>query len=198
MSRDTSKYQGYPSVTEILALAGFSDLSMIPPHILEAARVRGVAVHSWIESATSDSLSVRWMSRPPLIEGYVSAWERWKVESGFVMEKAEQVVISDRWKFAGTYDALGILDGRWALVDYKAVCALYPSVGPQLAGYELALDLSEPVDRYALLLKPNGKYDQVRCKDRSDKNTFLAANIVAHWKLTHKLASLDEIRKADA
>lgn len=196
--RDTSQYHGYPSVTEILDLAGLVDLSMIPPRYLEAARVRAVAVHQWIEEATLDPARASWMSRPIPIQGYLTAWELWKVESGFIMENAEQVVISDRWKFAGMYDALGILDGRWALVDYKAVCTLMPSVGPQLAGYELALDLGEPVDRYALLLKPNGKYDQVRCKDRTDRNTFLAANIVAHWKLTNKLASLDEIRKEAA
>jgi hypothetical protein len=196
--RDTSKYHGYPSVTEVLDLAGMVDLSMIPTRYLEAARVRGTKVHHRIDRLSNDPASAAWETPDPVVVPYIEAWERWKVESGFVMEKAEQVVVSDRWKFAGTFDVLGIIDDRWALVDHKARYALTPEVGPQLAGYEIALDLGEPVDRYALLLKPNGKYDQVRCKDRTDRNTFLAANIVAHWKLSNKLASLDEIRKAAA
>lgn len=194
MPRPLSLYGGRISVTEILRDAGYQDFSMIPAHVLEKARVRGVAVHKWNEIETKAPETLEGVPLPDEIAPYVLAWRKWKLESSFEVESAESQVIDEFHDFGGTIDLLGKINGQPAIVDYKARYAITPEIGPQLAGYEVALGDPEPHLRFALLLRANGTYLFEPFTDRGDRDAFLSANYVAHWKLTHGIVSLKEIR----
>lgn len=196
MPRDTSKYEGLPSVTECIDLANYIDLSMIHFDVLEEARVRGSSAHDWIKLITNEPDTVRGVPVPELIAPYISAWEKWRVESGFEILNAEQVVVSKEHGFAGTYDIFGTINGRWALPDYKCRYGLTPEIGPQTAGYVLALDFEEPVLRFALMLRRDGSYRFEPMTNRLDRHAFISAVNVAHWQLNNGITSLDKIRRA--
>lgn len=206
MGRDVSKYvldgAPLPSVTEVLDLAALTDLSRIPFDVLEFARERGSAVHDWVELLTNHPDSVRGMEPPEFIAPYIAAWEKWRVESRFEIERAEEAVIHSVYRYAGTYDVLGRIGGVRALPDYKARYGMSPETGPQTAAYVDALrdmgviDKGEPVKRFTLLLRSDATYRFKEHTDRNDINVFRACVQVAHWKLSNRIESLEAKRRA--
>jgi hypothetical protein len=203
--RDVSKYfvEGEPvfSVTEALDQAGYVDLTRIPWLVLEDARVRGTAVHTWLELVVGSPEMIRGLDPPEFIAGYIAAWERWRIESRFEIENVENVVVDPVYRYAGTYDVLGRMSGNRGLVDYKARYGLTPEIGPQTAGYLGAarasglVDATEPVERYALLLRRDGTYRFEQQKSRNDLHAFRYAVGVTHWKIANGITTLDHIRR---
>lgn len=193
--RDTSKYRvngvRVPSVTEVLDIAGLSDLSMVPEHHLEYARLRGSAVHEWLEGVDRGDLDG--IEPDPTIAPYVAAYHQFKTDTGFESELIEEVVVDTAYCFAGTVDRTGTipkLHDDPIVLDFKARAAMTPEIGPQLAGYGLALD--KPRRRYGLQLRPDGLYRLHEYKDRTDTHDFLAALRVTHFKLRHGLARVED------
>ena len=100
-----------PSVTQILAGAGVSDYSNIPPEVLQRAAERGSLVHTyieWYEDGTLDESSI-----DPALRGYFESYLRAK-DAGLLPEKpsaVEKLVYSDMLSYAGTLDQL--YDNDW-------------------------------------------------------------------------------------
>lgn len=76
------------------------------------------------------------------------------------------------------------------LIDLKATTQLYPETRLQVCGYAMALD-PRPA-RAALQLLPDGRYRLERYRDRSDEHDWIAACRVAHFRLAHGLAYLED------
>lgn len=192
MPRDPSKYliDGVrkPSVTEILALNGLVDFSMVDPDVLENARRRGSTLHEWLDLLNGGHLSAD-DEPPPEIAGYVQAFLRFRSDTGYVATAWEQVVKSPALGYCGTFDQLGVLDGAPILLDTKATSALGAWVRLQVAGYAMALDPMPA--RAALRLLPDGTYRFERYTSRQDVHDWLACCRVAHFKLAHGLARLE-------
>lgn len=175
-----------PSVTEALGLVGLYDFSHVPVERLEYARARGQEVHEWL--ALEDEGFIEGDEPPEEILGYVQAYLRFKTESGFIPERIEHVVVNETYRYAGTLDRTGKLNGKKALLDLKAVAKVGPATSLQTAGYEACLP--EHHERYALQLRPDGSYRLCHYTDRQDLHDFLAALRVVHFKLRHGLAQL--------
>ncbi len=180
----TYRHQGrvVPSVTQILG--PLTDLSMIPRDVLERKRQIGTWVHEAIEldlqgNLDEDSIGEDW-------RGYFMGWRKFQAESGFVMQEAEQRVFSEKYDYAGTLDLLGELPkAGQALIDTKCTATIYPTVGPQTAGYAEARGVPK-AKRFALQLKPNGTYDLYPCQDRGDLGVFMAALTLFNWRKSWK------------
>lgn len=190
--RDVSRYRvggtRVPSVTEVLAISGLVDLSAIPFDTLERARQRGSDVHEWLEGI---DLGLIDDEKPDdRIAGYVEAYRRFRVETGFVPDLIEHPVVNEAHRYAGTLDRTGTLNGKRTIVDFKATAAVEAHVGVQLAGYALAL--REPHERVALQLFPDSHYRMHHFRSREDGHDFLAAVRVTHYRLRHGLAALED------
>ncbi len=181
-----------PSVTEVLALSGMTDYSMVDPLVLAHAAERGQRVHEWIELEEGGYVEAG-TEPDPLIAPYVSAWRLFQKETGWRAEAVEEVVVNRVFRYAGTLDQrgwLGMQAPAKALLDVKCVAALQPSTALQLEGYSCCLE--EPHRRYALRLCPNGTY-RLECYRRvADRHDWLAAVRVAHWKLANGIAQIRE------
>jgi len=167
-----------PSVTQVLA--PFTDLSMIHSAVLERKRLIGQWVHEGIELDLRDDLDEDTIDDSWL--GYFQGWRKFRTESGFVIEEAEQRVFSKKYNYAGTLDLLGALPkiGQ-VLIDTKCTATMYPSVGPQTAAYAEARGVPK-AKRYALQLKPAGTYELHPCADRGDLGVFMAALTLHNWR----------------
>lgn len=177
------RYQGelLPSVTQILTLVGLNDWSRVPPSILEAARLRGTAVHAAIHYLLEDDLDVDALD--PRITPYVLAYDRFRQDTGFVPDTVETPVVHPTYRYAGTPDQCGPWpEGGRAIIDVKTGMES-PCVGLQLAGYDLCF--AERHRRFALYLDEHGTYRLKECTDAKDRAVFLAAVSLAHWKLRH-------------
>jgi len=98
---------------------------------------------------------------------------------------SEQPVVSMLYRYGGTLDQAGHLDGRMSLIDFKPRQALTAPL--QTAAYLLAWREQtgnwEPCRRYALHLDPtlpNG-FRLNRHESISDKNIFLAMLDCYRW-----------------
>jgi hypothetical protein len=180
-----------PSVTQILATTGLVDFSRIAPDVLERKRQIGIAVHGAAELhdlGMLDEASISNAVRP-----YLDAWIAWKAMTGFEPLLSEYPVYSERYRYAGTFDRLGVIGKRQALIDIKSSAMVGPAVGPQTAGYlraarEMGLvGAREPVDRYAVLLNGKGTAKMHALTDEADERVFLAALQLSMWKKKHFL-----------
>ncbi len=166
-----------PSVTQVLD--PFSDYSMIPVATLERKKQIGVAVHLAIELDILGELDESTIH--PAWSGYFDGWRKFRMHSGFIAELSEQFVYSEKYRFAGTLDLVGELPTGPALIDAKTTTVLMPTVGPQTAAY--AEGIKRPrINRYALQLSPDGKYNLAPCRDKSDWATFQAALTLWYWR----------------
>jgi len=152
-----------PSVTQ--TLEPLFDWSSIPPGILEHKRQVGIAVHHAIHLELSGGVDPATIH--PDCLGYFEAWQRFRDENKFEPILTEFQVTSDElgeyYRYAGTLDQYGLLQGQPALIDWKTSMLLnIEAVGAQTAAYLKALKrmgLASLSDRrFALKLSKAGLY----------------------------------------
>ena len=108
-----------PSVTGILKASGLVDFSHIPAATLDAARERGTVVHQAVHFYNEHDLDVdAFRADFPDFAGYLDGWLAFCAQRRFEPVLCEHRVASPRHGVAGTLDALGLLDGVPALLDY--------------------------------------------------------------------------------
>lgn len=189
--RDTAPYvvngERLVSVTEALAIAGLIDFSGVPVDRLEEAALRGTMAHGF--TAMIDR-GEEVGSIPEAVQPYVAAYEKFRADTNFEAALIEHPMIHDRWKYAGTLDRFGPLNGSDCVLDLKCGATIPRWVGLQLAGYELVLERIRPPGsrrrkRFALRLKPDGTYSLQQFNDFSDRADFLSAVRIAQWQLKH-------------
>ena len=161
-----------PSVTQILDAEGFIDKTWFT----EYGRDRGRMVHK--ATALDDMDDLNEESLDPVLVPYVEAWRKFKKDSGFIIEEIEVPKVELQFKFAGTPDRIGALNGRRTVLDIKHIAL--PWTALQLAAYE-CLD-TPPLRRVAIELKDNGKYNLKEYKDRQDRMIFFSALACFNWK----------------
>lgn len=191
----TYRYDGeeFDGVTSILKPLSELAYRGVDAGVMERARQLGVAVHKVIEleiKGTLDEDELDDQLRP-----YLASFRNFRRLSGFVPILSESMVHSLRYRYAGTLDIFGILNGEASLIDAKRVVKVQRVTGPQTAGYEIALRECMPtfvdaavsgpspgrINRYALQLTTDGKYSLHPFKNPNDQRVFLSALTLKQW-----------------
>lgn len=183
----------WPSVTQLLSEFKLVDFSNVPEERLEYKRVLGTRVHAATVLLDNGSLDEEHFNESfPECVPYLNAYRKFREIESFEAVHKEQRYFSKKWRFAGSPDESGFHVGKlgktYALIDYKCTFAMYPSTGPQLAGYSMLLEECLGIKikkRYGLLLKPTGNYDLVPFTDQTDFTDFQAC-LVLHWGKRNK------------
>ena len=168
-----------PSLSKIMRLGGLkSDLSMVPPAVLEKKRVLGNRVHKAIWLYLNDNLD--WATLDDDVRQYVLAATRYVEDSGLDLEGAliERPFGSTRLGYACTPDL--VLPGGH-VIEWKTTYKIYPDVQIQLAGQ--ALVVGDPGVRIVVQLKKDGTYSTKECLDEEDFEVFRSVLKVALWKI---------------
>ncbi|CAM2143706.1 PD-(D/E)XK endonuclease-like domain-containing protein [Pararobbsia alpina] len=179
-----------PSVTQ--TLAPLVDYSSVPAAVLKRAQELGTAVHRMTELYDLDDLDMDELDIE--LMPYLSAWIKFRADTGFVPETIEQRLHHPSLHYAGTSDRTGLIKRRRAVIDIKKMLCLPPVVGVQLAAYrELHIKHGTPIeDRYGLGLRADGTYRLVPFTDKSDWPTFLSLLTLRNFKDKHGLAIAKE------
>lgn len=168
-----------PGVTFLLKSVGFDGFGK------EWHLAKGKAVH--VACQYLDEGCLDWATVGDEIVPYISAYERFKLDTGFKPIRIEEPLFNSALRYGGTLDREGtwnMSEGR-VLIDFKSG-AISPWTGLQLAGYDLLLPaLKLPRERYALQLKPDGTYNLKQFKDHQDKSLFLGILATYHWRQNH-------------
>ena len=167
-----------PSVTQILKDVGLIDTTFFAPEHAE----RGTRVHEatvfWDETGMDDdTLPEEWA-------GYLSAWKKFREETGFAPSHIEQAFCSEQG-YAGTVDRIGKTHKiNPLLLDIKT--------GPpqawhrlQLAAYALMVkrELNIPIwDMWGVHLRKDGTYSVESYKSIEHSADWLAVLMVYHIK----------------
>ena len=182
--RDTSRYtvngQRVVSVTEALVISGVVDFSGVPLDLLEAARERGRRVHELCAEVARGDIE----NLEPEFAPYVDAFCQFLETSGFKPHLIEHPVVNERYRYAGTLDLTGDLDGEMILIDIKT--GRSPRwAGLQLAGYALAF-APTTLKRFSLELRPDGGYRLKPFRSYADYPDFLACVRIAQWLIKER------------
>ncbi len=175
-----------PSVTQILALCGMSDYSMVPHEVLQRKRELGSRVH--FHCAVIDKFGVDRMGevleedRP-----YVDAYLRFMGEHEFIPQasKVEQPMVVQVYgmKFGVTPDVYGSLGGSPSVIERKCADAPKSAWKIQTAFQEMALRTAfyESIGRFALLLKSDGSYYLNKHSNQVQDHSRAAACLTVVW-----------------
>lgn len=186
--RHEYRYKGalVPSVTQIIKpLYSFDS---VPPEVLERKRLLGETLHSCIQLDLENDLDEETI--PAECTPYFRAWRRFRDETGFMPEKIEAPVYHKKLRYAGTPDARGYfmnlpkLNGKRALVDWKATYTLSPIVRIQTAAYEEACkDEGEEIGaRFGVQFKFDGSYNMEQYREKTDFPIFQNLLCIYNWK----------------
>jgi len=174
-----------PGVTRVLG--SLYDVSTIRNGGLQHKREIGEALHLAIDLDLKGDLELDSLDLE--VVGYFDGWLRFRRETGFECLFSEKQVASKKYRYAGTLDLAGRIDGVEAVIDGKTTAALHPAVALQTAAYhnaacEMGL-VRTTARRYALRLRPDGTYVLDQHKDRADFFVFLSCLSLHNWRARH-------------
>lgn len=72
---------------------------------------------------------------------------RWIKQTNFEIIRTEMPLISEKYRFGGTLDCIGKVDGRLVLGDWKSSNRIYSDYLCQLGGYALLYEENHPGER---------------------------------------------------
>lgn len=180
-----------PNVTSILEV--MVDYSMVPGPVLEAAALRGNAVHTACHYYNEGDLD--WSTLDEDWFGYVSAYIAFLDDTGFHVEHSERRVFHRPLRYAGTLDLAGVFRKVWpdrrALGDIKTTAVMHPVVALQTAAYAEALHRElKAKDRYThrftLQLQRDGTYNIEWHEAAHDFQRFAACLTLYTWRVQHE------------
>lgn len=182
----TYRYAGelVPSVTQVLQ--PLSDFSFVNPEVLAAASAFGTAVHKCCELNDTNDLDEDALD--PALVPYLTAWRKFCADHEAEWSMIEARVFHEGLRYAGTLDRYGKVQGKACVVDIKTSAQLYPSIGPQLAGYKNAISSAPPATaRMAVQLKGDGNYVAKTYTDRTDWPLFCSLLTLRQWCGQHSI-----------
>lgn len=172
-----------PSVTTVLKDERLIDATWYD----NQGRWRGSAIHLALQYLDEDTLDHDSVS--PEHIGYVEAYLNFKAAYSFVPDLIEKPLWHPVFRYAGTPDRTGLINGNQAVLDIKTG-ATVPVDKIQLAAYAGMLGIPEAYERIRLHLKKDGKYGiktYPREEASADFAVFLSALNVWNWKRKEKL-----------
>ena len=180
-----------PNVTRVLG--ALNPYLGVPQEVLDAKADIGDAVHYACELYDLGQLEI-W---PKEIDGYMKAYEKFRLTTGFNPTVIERIVHHTKYKFCGRLDRVGMFSKLkrarktdTCQIDIKTTALLMPTTGPQTAAYNEACASSfgfRPKRRFAVQLKPSGDYVLEEYADPGDFGVFLSALNLYNWKLKHNI-----------
>ena len=164
----------YPSVTTVLIAEGFINAEWFT----EWSRERGKFAHLCAHLDDTGELDEDTVD--PALTPYLEAYRRFKRESGFIVSGSEVQMVNTGYRFAGTLDKIGTFkDATCAIIDLETG-GHQPSKAIQTAAYEILK--GSPYKRFGLQLKNDGRYKLHPFTDRQDRQIFLSALAIYHYK----------------
>ena len=171
-----------PSVTQILR--PLVDFAGIPKTVLDAKRDLGQRVHFACQLDDEDDLDEA--SVEDDVAPYLSAWRKFRQDTGAEVVLNEARVADPALLYAGTLDRVMSLNGAKWLIDLKTCISTPLAVGPQTAAYLRALGDTSVTHRGALRLRPDGTYRLDTLTGADDWACFMACLTLHRFKESHQ------------
>lgn len=164
-----------PSVTEIISMISGEAYRNINPAVLEHAAEKGRLVHEWCEQFDYGCEEDQVPSElEPYCRAYMDFCRDYRPEWTAIESMVYCNVTQTGDGYAGTVDRIGKIDGKLCVVDIKTIASPttkdHIKVCCQTAAYSMASNVWG--ERYALYLKPDGKYRLLDCREYEREKSF--------------------------
>ena len=176
-----------PSITQALKVATYDQFDHVDPAVLAQRAEEGERVHGLIEWIESGRFSVA--DCPADLLGIHDNWLEFKQATKLRVIACEEIVASEKYRFAGRLDLLCEMDGDAStlhLIETKHTSSPPRSAGPQTAAQEIGLremrDVGSVRIRRHTLHTRNRRFRLIPHTSADDRATFLAALRVTHWR----------------
>ncbi len=172
-----------PSITQVLRLAGLVDFSKVPPTILKASQDFGTAAH--VATQLYDLGTLDFATLDEALRPYLDNWIYFKEKYGFKPDIIEKPMASRIYRFAGTPDRLGTINGKQVIVEIKTSYELSKANALQTAAQGILWKENGGTNKYrrlAVLLTGEALPQVEEYENRADEQKFLAALTVANIK----------------
>lgn len=105
----------------------------------DSAASAGSICHAWVEDVTHGRERRSFdLVAPEIIERAAAGFDaflEWRASNNVTIEHTETPLVDSGMGFAGTFDAIGVVNGERVLIDYKTSRRVYPEHAYQLAAY---------------------------------------------------------------
>ena len=162
--------------------------------ILDEALDIGNQTHKWIEYYINnphawnitDGMRLKNDLRSKETLDSVKAFIRWEKEFKPQWLDAERKVYCDRFKYAGTVDAVAKINGRVCVIDFKTSKKIYKPYHLQVAAYAQAIKRMAGLRQWPLgiilrLDKETGQYQQKVFEPKDHFKTFVKCMELRQW-----------------
>ena len=150
-----------------------------------AARDIGHETHYWLEEYFNSSIKnpneVDWKlgALSDKAKNAVQAFIKWEASHDIVWMGSEKKVYSKDYGYAGTVDAIAMINGKYCIVDFKTSAKIYKEAYVQLSAYAQAVEEihGKPVDLAVVLRldKEEDKYQEAAFIPSDYFHVFLMA-----------------------
>ncbi len=175
--------QRIPSVTQVLGSVGISDFGNASPEVLERAAAFGTEAHLLTEKYDKDIL-IKGEEMSGGLFDYLVAWIDFRKDFGveFIEGGIEKRFFCEGFRYAGTIDRIGKVNGKMTLIDIKTGAATRAHA-IQIAAYKNALLEEYPkIDAMCVYLGPRAYKIQTYRGHDYDFNVFLSALNIHNWR----------------
>jgi hypothetical protein len=141
----------------------------------EAADI-GTMVHDYLEKYLNAGINGETLPEMPInphIRAAIKAFLGWTKENKVKFIAAERKVYSKKYKYAGTLDALGYVNGKLSIIDFKTSSGIYDDMFVQTSAYAKAVEEEDNVkveDCYIVRVPKDGSEFEVQRDENLDLN----------------------------
>lgn len=195
-------------VSSIMSLADLKPVLPVRASVMEAAGVRGTAVHNFAEGHAYGEvdLALPFDEAPPEIDGYTEGIRKFFRDFAVTVLFTERRVVNRRRRTTGRIDLGALIEADPYIIDYKTGgAAPWHSIQAN-GGYRLLaqedLELSAlargKLWKAAILYLPgDGNYKWRPCTDQQDNYLFLSALALIQWRHKHGIIDRTDPERPD-
>ena len=103
----------------------------------------GTQIHDLVEAHVKGNPCGVENAPEPVRRGF-EAYCEWAAMTSLEIIETETPLVSEVYKFGGTPDGIGLVNGKLSMVDYKTGKGVYPSMLAQLGAYAILWDEHRP------------------------------------------------------
>lgn len=154
---------------------------------IEEALQIGNDTHAWIEEyIKADDDLVEILNIKPAPNRSVEAFLEWYAWSHAEFIESEQKIYCDKYKYAGTVDAVAKINGRVCVIDFKTSKKIYKPYHLQVSAYAQAIRRMNSMREWPLgiilrLDKETGQYQQKVFETKDHFQIFLKCIEIKNW-----------------
>ena len=147
--------------------------------VIDEALEIGNDTHKWIENYINGTFSEK---TNPSIDAFI----RWKTNYNVEFIDSERKIYCDKYKYAGTVDAVAKINGRVCVIDFKTSKKIYKPYHLQVTAYAQAIKRIDGLRQWPLgiilrLDKETGEYQQKVFEPKDHFKTFVKCMELRQW-----------------